>query len=77
MEVVIDVNVWVSALLWGGVPGYEKTVEGYVSVELLQELDATLRRAKFQPRLGKTSADGGRTDGHCNGALSIGSNRRR
>lgn len=59
MNVVIDVNVWVSALLWGGVPGqvlrlvYEKTVEGYVSAELLQELDATLRRAKFQPRLEK------------------------
>ena len=59
MKVVIDVNVWVSALLWGGVPGqivrlvYERTIEGYVSAELLQELEATLRRAKFQPRLEK------------------------
>ena len=59
MKVVIDVNVWVSALLWGGVPGqilrlvYEQTIEGYVSAELLQELEATLRRAKFQPRLEK------------------------
>ena len=59
MKVVIDVNVWVSALLWGGVPGqilrlvYERTIEGDVSAELLQELEATLRRAKFQPRLEK------------------------
>ena len=59
MKVVIDVNVWVSALLWGGVPGqivrlvYEQTLEEYVSAELLQELEATLRRAKFQPRLEK------------------------
>ncbi|MEM9808629.1 MAG: putative toxin-antitoxin system toxin component, PIN family [Cyanobacteria bacterium P01_D01_bin.56] len=59
MKVVIDVNIWVSALLWGGVPGqvlrlvYEQTIEGYVSTELLQELEATLRRAKFQSRLEK------------------------
>ncbi|MEL6128630.1 MAG: putative toxin-antitoxin system toxin component, PIN family [Cyanobacteria bacterium J06628_4] len=57
MKVVIDVNVWVSALLWGGVPGqvlrlvYEQTIESYVSAELLQELETTLRRAKFQTRL--------------------------
>ena len=59
MKVVIDFNVWVPALLWGDVPGqilrlvYEKTVESYVSAELLRELDATLRRAKFQLRLEK------------------------
>ena len=57
MKIVIDVNVWVSALLWGGVPGqvlrlvYEQTIESYVSVELLQVLEPTLRRAKFQTRL--------------------------
>lgn len=59
MKVVIDVNVWVSALLWGGVPGqvlrlvYAQTIESYVSAELLQELEATLQRAKFQSRLKK------------------------
>jgi uncharacterized protein len=57
MKVVIDVNVWVSGLLWGGLPGrvlqlaQGGQIESYISSELLLELEATLRRAKFQPQL--------------------------
>jgi uncharacterized protein len=59
MRVVIDVNVWISGLLWAGTPGqiirlaYDQTIISYVSTELLQELAATLRRPKFQSRLAK------------------------
>lgn len=59
MKVVIDVNVWISGLLWGGIPGeilrltYEKEITSYVSPELMRELEATLQRPKFQPQLRK------------------------
>lgn len=57
MRVVIDVNVWVSGLLWGGVPGkllrlaQTQRIGSYVSAELLLELEMTLKRDKFQGRL--------------------------
>jgi uncharacterized protein len=57
MKVVLDVNVWVSGFLWGGVPGqvlklsYSKKVISIVSADLLLELENTLRREKFQERL--------------------------
>lgn len=59
MKVVIDVNVWVSGLLWGGLPArvlrlaQQETIESYVSLELLLELETTLQRPKFQPQLDK------------------------
>jgi uncharacterized protein len=59
MNVVIDVNVWVSGLLWGGTPAQvlqlaqQRMIASYMSPELLLELEATLRRAKFQPQLQK------------------------
>lgn len=59
MKVVIDVNVWVSGLLWGGVPAQilqlvqRGTIASQVSVELLLELETTLRRPKFQMQLQK------------------------
>ncbi|MGB3295616.1 MAG: putative toxin-antitoxin system toxin component, PIN family [Phormidesmis sp.] len=59
MKVVIDVNVWISGLLWGGVPGenlrlaYEERITSYVSPELMRELEVTLQRPKFQPQLKK------------------------
>ena len=59
MKVVIDVNVWISGLLWGGIPGeilrlaYEKRITSYVSTALMRELEATLQRPKFQPQLRK------------------------
>ncbi|WP_035987485.1 putative toxin-antitoxin system toxin component, PIN family [Leptolyngbya sp. KIOST-1] len=57
MRVVIDVNVWVSGLLWGGVPGrvltmaYTQQITSCVSEELLLELKITLEREKFSDRL--------------------------
>jgi hypothetical protein len=57
MRVVIDVNVWVSGLLWGGVPAQilglarARRLISYVSVELLLELKVTLQRHKFSSRL--------------------------
>lgn len=57
MKVVIDTNVWVSGLLWGGTPGKvlqavkAQTDISYVSKELLLELEVTLRRPKFAKRL--------------------------
>ena len=54
MKVVIDVNVWVSGLLWGGVPAQvlqlaqQEQIESCISSELLLELETTLRRPKFQ-----------------------------
>jgi uncharacterized protein len=61
MKVVIDVNVWVSGLLWGGVPAQilqlaqQGAIESQISSELLLELETTLRRPKFQPQLQKRS----------------------
>lgn len=57
MRVVIDVNVWISGFLWGGAPEailklvYTREIDSYVSVELLQELELTLKRAKFKEKL--------------------------
>jgi len=57
MEVVLDVNVWVSALLWGGVPRQVVDLAGdnqikiYASESLFLELETTLRRSKFQPKI--------------------------
>jgi uncharacterized protein len=59
MNVVIDVNVWVSGLLWGGMPGrvlqlaQQQVINSYVSSELLLELETTLCRNKFQSQLQK------------------------
>jgi putative PIN family toxin of toxin-antitoxin system len=57
MKVVLDVNIWVSGLLWGGVPGqvlrlsHNKKIISIVSEELLLELENTLLREKFRERL--------------------------
>ena len=59
MRAVIDVNVWVSGLLWGGVPAQvlqlvqQGSIANYVSDELLLELQTTLNRPKFQAQLTK------------------------
>lgn len=58
MKVVIDVNVWVSGLLWGGPPGevlqlaHSGEITSCISAELLLELKVTLGREKFSNRLG-------------------------
>jgi uncharacterized protein len=59
MNVVIDVNVWISGLLWGGTPAQvlqlaqRKAIASYISLELLLELETSLRRPKFQTQLQK------------------------
>ena len=59
MRVVIDVNVWVSGFLWGGVPAQilqlaqQGAIANYISDELLLELSTTLNRPKFQAQIQK------------------------
>ena len=57
MRVVLDVNVWISALLWRGVPGQivdlaqNQQITIFASARLLSELETTLRRTKLQPKI--------------------------
>ena len=57
MRVILDVNVWISALLWGGTPAQmlrlarEQKILIFVSEPLLLEIETTLKRDKFQQRL--------------------------
>ncbi|MDZ8241656.1 MAG: putative toxin-antitoxin system toxin component, PIN family [Nostoc sp. ChiQUE01a] len=61
MRVILDVNVWISALLWGGVPAKtlrlarNQQINVFVSELLLLELETTLKRDKFQLRLQQRS----------------------
>jgi uncharacterized protein len=65
MRVVIDTNVWLSALLWVGQPNLiiqrieMQQVQAISSVEILTELTDILQKAKLQKRLNqlKLSAD--------------------
>lgn len=57
MRIVLDVNVWISGLLWGGVPGQilrlarNQQIAIFTSDTLFLELETTLRHANFQPRI--------------------------
>jgi uncharacterized protein len=57
MRVVLDTNVWLSGLLWGGVPDQVLQrvelgeFEAISSEEILDELLKTLQRPKLQKRL--------------------------
>ena len=57
MRVVVDVNVWISALLWGEVPDQvlilaeERKIIIYASKALFLKLETTLRRTKFQSKI--------------------------
>ncbi|OCR02649.1 putative toxin-antitoxin system toxin component, PIN family [Oscillatoriales cyanobacterium USR001] len=57
MRVVIDVNVWISALLWRGVPrqvvdlAVNQQITIFASEVLFGELEITLKRAKFQKQI--------------------------
>lgn len=59
MRVVLDVNVWISALLWGGLPSRilhlsrQNRLTIFVSESLLEELEITLKKSKFQGQLKK------------------------
>lgn len=57
MRVVLDTSVWISALLWLGLPhrilqlAYEGRITIYMTLPLLQELSEVLARPKFAPLL--------------------------
>jgi uncharacterized protein len=57
MRLVLDVNVWISGLLWQGVPrqiidlARSKAVNIFVSEPILSELEEVLVRAKFQSKM--------------------------
>jgi uncharacterized protein len=57
MRVVVDTNVWLSALLWGGQPDRIaqlvelKQIKAISSEEILTEFTEILQKAKFQKRL--------------------------
>jgi putative PIN family toxin of toxin-antitoxin system len=66
MRVVLDVNVWISALLWAGVPrqvvdkAASEEITIFASEPLFAELAATIGRAKFEAKilsLGRTTED--------------------
>ena len=65
MRVVIDTNVWLSALLWGGQPSLiiqmieKKQIQAISSENILTELTDILQKPKLQKRLNqlKFSAD--------------------
>jgi uncharacterized protein len=57
MRVVLDTNIWLSGLLWGGVPDQilqlveQGQIEAIGSEEILDELQRILQRPKLQKRL--------------------------
>lgn len=57
MKVVVDVNVWISALLWRGIPrqilqkAQNNQITIFASEDLFQELKTTLRRDKFVSKI--------------------------
>ena len=57
MNVLLDTNVWISGLLWGGNPrkiiqqAEQEQITIYLSLSLFQELEETLKYPKLQVRL--------------------------
>lgn len=57
MKVVLDTNIWVSAIIWGGIPdrilllGETQSITISMSQELLNELERTFSKSKLQPKL--------------------------
>lgn len=57
MKLLLDTNIWISGLLWGGVPREiisltdNNLASIYISNSLLQELEDTLTKSKLQKRL--------------------------
>ena len=56
MKVLLDTNVWISGLLWGGMPNQivklarSGQITAIVSIEILNELRNTLGYPKLQPQ---------------------------
>ncbi|MEM8779216.1 MAG: putative toxin-antitoxin system toxin component, PIN family [Cyanobacteria bacterium P01_G01_bin.49] len=59
MKVLLDTNIWISGLLWGGNPrrviqlAMSEQINLYSSKALINELQATLAYPKLQRRLKK------------------------
>lgn len=57
MKAVLDTNIWVSGLLWGGPPGQiillaeSRQLSIIASETLLMEIETTLTYSKLQPKL--------------------------
>ncbi len=57
MKVVLDTNIWVSAIIWGGIPEkitdlqQNKLITIAMSEELLRELENTFNKKKIKPKL--------------------------
>jgi hypothetical protein len=57
MRIVLDVNVWISGLLWGGVPGQifdlaeEQQIAIFVSEPILEDVKEILGRKKLQAKI--------------------------
>jgi putative PIN family toxin of toxin-antitoxin system len=57
MKVVLDTNIWVSAVIWGGIPDeillleQTKILTIAMSQQLLNELERTFNKPKLQPKL--------------------------
>jgi putative PIN family toxin of toxin-antitoxin system len=56
VRVVIDTNVWISGLLWKGLPWHvlrlaeENRIEIVVTLPMLEELETVLHYSRLQPR---------------------------
>jgi uncharacterized protein len=66
MKIVLDVNVWISGLLWRGAPGQifslaeEQKIVILISEPILTDIEEVLNRPKLLPKvqaLGKTVPD--------------------
>jgi putative PIN family toxin of toxin-antitoxin system len=57
MKVVLDTNIWVSAIIWGGLPDQilllreQQKLTIAMSQELLDELESTFSKRKLAPKL--------------------------
>ncbi len=57
MRVVLDTNIWVSAIIWGGIPEKILDLQQYqlitiaMSEKLLRELENTFNKRKLKPKL--------------------------
>ncbi|MBS3030242.1 MAG: putative toxin-antitoxin system toxin component, PIN family [Dolichospermum sp. DET50] len=57
MKVVLDTNIWVSAIIWGGIPDQilllreQQKLTIVMSQELLDELESTFNKRKLAPKL--------------------------
>ncbi len=62
MNVILDTNVWVSGLLWGGPPGQildlarAQQISVTLSAHQLEEINRTLAKPKLQPKLNQLRA---------------------